>query len=67
MNIKDYFESHIKCEMCTLRLKGNWETEERIDIIKKVNHIEGKYKLTVEYIEDKDETIVLYMIEYWNK
>ena len=62
--IQDYYDSHIKCEMTTLRLKGNWEIEERINIIKKVNHIEGKYKLTVEYIEDKDETIVLYMIEY---
>lgn len=64
MTIKDYFEFHIKCEMCTLRLQGNWESEERINIIKKVNHIKGNYKLTVEYIEDKDETIVLYMIEY---
>ncbi len=64
MLIQDYYDSHVKCEICSLRLKGNWETDERIDIIKKVNHIEGKYKLTVEYIEDKDETIVLYMIEY---
>lgn len=63
MTIKDYFDSHVKCEMVTLRLKGNWETKDRIDIIKKVNLIEGKYKLTVDYIEDKDETIVLYMIE----
>lgn len=61
---KGFYDHNIKSEMCIIRLKGNWETENRINIIKKVNHIEGKYKLTVEYIEDKDETIVSYKIEY---
>lgn len=63
-NIKDYFESHIKCEVCTLRLKGNWTTKEKIDIIKKVNHLEENYKINAEYDKALDMTTVLFMVDF---
>lgn len=64
MLIQDFYDKHVTSESCTIRLKGNWETEERIDTIKRVNHIEGKYLLRVTYIQGLDETIVVYKIEY---
>lgn len=60
--LKGFYEHNIKSETGIIRVKGKWDTEYRINIIKKVNHMEGKYKLTAEYIEDKDETIISYMI-----
>lgn len=63
-NIKDYFDSHIKCEVCTLRLRGNWTTKYKIDIIKQVNHLEENYKINAKYDKSLDTTTVLYMVVF---
>ena len=61
---KDYFESYIKCEVRTLRLKGNWTTKDKINIIKQVNHLEENYKINAEYDKSLDTTTVLYMVDF---
>ena len=62
---KGSFESYIKCEVRTLRLRGNWTTKKnKIDIIKQVNHLEENYKINTEYDKSLDITTVLYMVDF---
>lgn len=63
MSIKDYFESHIKCEVCTLVLNGDWTTQDKINIIKQVNKLDGNYIIKPEYDKALNTTRVFYCIE----
>lgn len=64
MSIKDYFEMHLDREVRTFRLKGNWKSEDRINIIKEVNHLESNYVLDMDYDNIRDLTTVSYIIIY---
>lgn len=62
-NIKDYFESHIKCEVCSLVLNGDWTTPDKIEIIKQVNKLEINYVIKPEYDKVHNTTSVFYCVE----
>ena len=62
-NIKDYFESHIKCKVCTLVLNGDWTTPDKINIIKQVNKLEKNFVIKPEYDKKLNTTRVFYCVE----
>ena len=62
-DIKKYFESHIKCEVCTLVLKGDWTTPDKINLIKQVNKLEKNFVIKPEYDKKLNTTRVFYCVE----
>lgn len=61
---RKFFTSRIKKELNTIILQGDWTSDKRIDIIKRVNNISDKDELLVNYNKDFDETRVFYKKEY---
>lgn len=61
---RKFFTSRIKKELTTIILEGDWTSDKRINIIKRVNNISDKDELLVNYKKDFDETNVFYKKEY---
>lgn len=61
---RKFFQGQTKKEMNTIILQGDWTSDKRIDIIKRVNNISDKDELFVNYNKDFDETEVFYKKEY---